>query len=369
MTPGRFAANAHPSGERFARFFLIVGGLLAITHAFLVPPFEVTDEDRHLWRAYGVSDLDFVSRPLTRIPASFLRLHERFSPSLERPPSKKTVSLLELGSWLRQPLQGDLRVSVENQVASLYSFVPYVPAALVLRIGRLFHVPPLSQFYAGRLANAACYVFMVYLALLTLPDFQLPLLLIALTPMSLNLAASFSADAVTLGIAAFTTAVIFKLAFDEKPGVLWPADWILIPAMLAILTLCKFNVWICLLVLLIPTERFGSWKRRAVSSESVYWFPARLGSAGRGSTPLPFPLILTCAPVTERHSPVTSSFFWRTPSGFSQPYRPHAFPQAGHGFGSLSASSDGSPSPFRGYCLSYTSLYSCWQPARKRGLC
>jgi uncharacterized membrane protein len=88
--------------------------------------------------------------------------------------------------------------------------------------------------------------------------------MIALTPMSLNLAASFSADAVTLAMTALLTALIFRLAFDDEISSMRRRDWILVPVILVLLTLCKFNVWMSLLVLLIPAKKFGSRKRAAV---------------------------------------------------------------------------------------------------------
>jgi len=250
--------------KRLPGLFLIIGGLLAIAYAFVVPPFEVTDEDRHLWRAFAVSDLKLAGPALTQIPASFLQLHERFPPTLKGSPSKRTSPVGELASWLRQPLNSHSTVPMANQVANLYSFMPYVPGALVLRMGRLFDVSPLGQIYAGRLVNAAFYVLMVYLALRILPEFRLPLLMISLTPMSLNLAASFSADSVTLAIAALLTAFIFRLAFDDELTSVRRQDGILVLVMLVLLTLCKFNVWMSALVLLIPAKKFGSRRRAAV---------------------------------------------------------------------------------------------------------
>jgi uncharacterized membrane protein len=262
--PGTKTAVSWGLLERLPGLFLIIAGLFAIAYAFVVPPFEVTDEDRHLWRACSVSDLQLVGPALTQIPASFLRFHERFPPALKGHPLKRTSSIQQLAAWLRQPLRSGFTVPVANQNANLYTFAPYVPAALVLRVGRLLDVSPLWQIYAGRLANGAFYLLIVYLALRTLPDFQLPLLMIALTPMSLNLAASFSADAVTLAMTALMTALIFRLAFDDEISSMRRRDWILVPVILVLLTLCKFNVWMSLLVLLIPAKKFGSRKRAAV---------------------------------------------------------------------------------------------------------
>lgn len=242
--------------------FLIVGTLLTIAYATIVPPFQVPDEDRHLWRAFSVSELHLVPPARTQVPVSFLRLHDRFPRRLESIPDKRVVHGEELRHWLQQSLQNTLTAGVRNPRANLYSFVPYIPASLMLTIGRLANWSPLLLMYAGRLANAAVYLWLVYCALRILPEFRLLLLTIALSPMSLHLAASFSADAVTLALTALLIAIVFKLAFDET-AIVNSRYAVLLMGLVVLLTLCKFNMWMALLVALIPTRKFDS-RRRAV---------------------------------------------------------------------------------------------------------
>jgi uncharacterized membrane protein len=259
----KVAPTTRAGPSRLPLLFLVIGGALATLYAVVVPPFEVVDEDRHFWRAYSVSNFELRARPATEIPASFMRFHQRFPPTLQRVPGKRSISRDEVVAWLRQPLDRHSTTAVENPVANLYSFVPYVPAALVLWLGRSLDLSPMVQFYAARAINALVYVLMVYLALRILPDFRLVLFMISLTPMSLNLAASFSADCVTLGLAAVVIALVFKLAFDEAIRSISRKDAALVLATLMLLTLCKFNVWISIFALLIPVSKFGSWKRAA----------------------------------------------------------------------------------------------------------
>jgi uncharacterized membrane protein len=244
-------------GQQVPKLFLILGACLALVYVFLVPPFQVTDEDRHFIRAYSVADAKLAAPALTNVPVSFLRLRDRFPPSVVKHPEKRSATVTELRQWLHQPLQSKITEPVENRIANIYSFVPYVPVALALNAGRLLKMPPLAQIWAGRMANAAVYLWMAYVALLWLPDFHLPLMAIALTPMSLNLAASYSEDAFTMGIAALLTAYLFRLAFDPEIKIITTRDGIRVLVMLALLSLCKLNVWTGLLVLLIPAKKMG----------------------------------------------------------------------------------------------------------------
>lgn len=243
--------------ERLPILFLALGTLLSIAYAVIVPPFQVPDENRHLWRAYGISDLHFIGPTWTKVPASFMGLYQRFPRFLEATPGRRNVRS-DLVGFLRQSLNDKVTVEVENPRANLYSFVPYLTTALVLRIGRFVQGSPLELMYAGRLANAAVYLWLIYLALRILPEFRLLLLTIALTPMSLHLAASFSADSLTLGLTALFTAYVFRLAFDNRISTVRARDLPIMAALLVLLALCKLNIWTAILVALIPKEKFGS---------------------------------------------------------------------------------------------------------------
>lgn len=259
-TPETFARTVSDTG-RLPEIFLYFGSLLVLGYTFIVPPFQVVDEDRHLLRAYDVSRLKLVAPPRTLMPASFLRLRERYPPILDRIPENHVNFAAGLSRWLRQPLRHDITEPVPNEAANLYSFVPYLPVACALASGRILGLSPLVQIYAGRLLNAGFYLAMVYLALRVLPAFRLPMLAIALTPMSLNLAASLSADAFTLGVSALLTACIFRLALDDGIRSVGRRQGLAILVLTAVLALCKLNVWNGLLPLLIPARKFGTRKR------------------------------------------------------------------------------------------------------------
>jgi hypothetical protein len=250
--------------ERAPILFLALGTLLVAAYALIVPPFQVPDEDRHLWRAYSVSEMHLRGPARTQVPVSFLELNERFPRLLETMTGKRAVRP-ELARWLRQPLNEETTAGIENPRANLYSFVPYLTTGLVLKVGRLARWSPLASLYAGRLANGAVYLWLVYMSLRILPEFQLLLLTIALTPMSLYLAASFSADSLTLGLNALFAAYVFRLAFDTRIRNVSMRDLLVLIGLLVVLALCKFNLWTALLVALIPTEKFGS-RTRAVLS-------------------------------------------------------------------------------------------------------
>jgi uncharacterized membrane protein len=149
----------------------------------------------------------------------------------------------------------------------------------VLKMGRLAECSPLLLLYAGRLANAAVYLLLLYISLRILPEFRLLLLTIALSPMSLHLAASFSGDSLTLALAALFTAYVFKLAFDESITAVRSRDLFLLVVLLVLLALCKLNVWTALLVGLIPARKFRSRGGAALFAASCMLAAMLVGSA------------------------------------------------------------------------------------------
>ena len=240
----------------YPNLFLVIAAVLVPAYALVIPPFQIPDEDCHLWRAYSVSEQHLVGPRRTQLPTSFLALRGRFPPRFEQVPERRIVRPEELRAWLRQPLEPHATAAVENPNANLYSFVPYAATALVLRTGRALKASPLMQMYAGRLVNGAIYVCLLFLSLRILPDFRILSFMVALTPMSLSLAASFSADSLTLGLTALFTALVFRLAFEERILLVRIRDGLPAVGVLMVLSLCKFNPWLALLALLIPAKKF-----------------------------------------------------------------------------------------------------------------
>jgi uncharacterized membrane protein len=225
--------------------FLAIGAVCGSAYALLVPPHEVPDENVHFVRAYGVSLGSCIAREITPVPSSMLSLG-----SGSHPFSLATVS--------------GTTTNVANSRADIYFCGPYLAPAVALAAARGLHLSPLHTFYLGRFANLAFYLALVCLALRLLPDFQLSLLCLALMPMTLHQAASYSADALTISSAFLLTAYCLHLSFHAQ-ALLRPAQLVILALLMAVSSLCKFNLWFALLILLIPAQRFGRPSRRWIA--------------------------------------------------------------------------------------------------------
>lgn len=235
-----------------ARWFALLASVLGSLYVFTVPPMQVPDEPGHFNRAYTVSTGHCLAPPTVAIPKSLFAVEAAYPPWVER---VRSVLPGEFRLLNRKPVEEpDTRPS-ENSAANLYSCVPYLPAAAALRVSLAARQSAIVGFYAARIANLLVYVALVYAALQLLPRFQLLLFTLALMPMALHQAASLSADAVSLGMSFLYCGYVLRLVFAASLS-RW--DWWRLIGLSALLCLCKFNIWLVLLVWLIP----GTTRRR-----------------------------------------------------------------------------------------------------------
>jgi uncharacterized membrane protein len=220
-------------------------------------PLRVPDEAGHMYRAYLVSEgyctgvpaigqgADF--RYIDRLPWIQLSRHTtgRDLLNLVDDAQGRPIGLI---SWF--------------YAVNLYSCIPYLPAGAAFRLGRTFEAAPLTLMYFGRFANLLFYLGLVVVAMRLLPEFQLPLAVLALMPMSLHQAASLSADAVTMAVSFIITAYVVRLALAGKPAQLKRSDYLLLLAGVVVAALCKSDAGLVFLLLLIPGTKFPDRRTR-----------------------------------------------------------------------------------------------------------
>lgn len=230
---------------------------LGLIYLLLMPPFQVPDELAHFNRATGISTGHCVAERLTSIPKSQSDMESAFPPEMEKQRGgARWVSKADLVRWMHRS-QGDTQhTAVRNPAANLYTCIPYLPAAAGIGLARAFHLSPLAVLYAGRLANFLAFLLLLFAAMRAIPGLQAPLIALALMPMTLHQAASLSADALSISLAFFLLSYILKLSFDPRIVRIGRKQALLLAAAVLFSVLAKFNLWLLLLVLLIPAAKF-----------------------------------------------------------------------------------------------------------------
>jgi predicted membrane protein DUF2142 len=246
-------------------FLLVAGLLFGLGFAAVTPPFQVADEPAHFYRAYRVSEgrLDLIPRPgrgAADLPASVRDVATSLRGDLPFHPERKMAPGKILAGF-RVPLRPERRVPVWLANTLQYPFVPYVPQALGIALGRLLGAPPLGLLYLARLFNLIAGTLMISFAVRRLPALRWLAVMIALTPMALSLRASASADATSVGAAFLLAAAVAKLVWGgDEPGS--RIDLGLVVASSAVLCASKVAYLpLAFLAFLIPSSRFTHGKR------------------------------------------------------------------------------------------------------------
>ena len=202
--------------------FLFLGIVFGVIFLLIIPPFHVPDEPDHYMKAVHVSEGEFIYQ------------------------------------------QSRLFIN-------LYSPIAYFMPALTILIGKLLNLSNLLVFYLGRLVNVLLYILIIYIAIKLTPILKWGFVLLALMPMSINEAASYSIDGFTIAISLLLIAYFFKLAFDNEIKKIKPKD-ILIISTLGILLVLSKQIYVLLLLLffIIPSDKFVNKKNRFISLAYIF---------------------------------------------------------------------------------------------------
>lgn len=176
----------------------------------LLPPLSGFDESAHFLRAYEISEGHVIPTAVGRDVAygTFPRqLHadlERTVVDLISPGRNRVEFLSHLGD---APASGPRTRTRIGAIAG-YSPLPYLPAALAIRFGRVANASTVLLVYLARLANLAAYVAIATLAILRAPRAKTLLSVAALLPTALVAATNVSADGVTYALVLLVVAMV-----------------------------------------------------------------------------------------------------------------------------------------------------------------
>lgn len=279
MTGSDDAAVNLSEDDRFAiPVFVAMIALAGLLMAVVVPPFQVPDEGAHFFRVVALSR-GTIRTTIHRgekgawLPAWSISMARSFLSDLPGHPERKTS--VEQTRASSPPHFGDERKSfvsagspdpslIERRTqytAAGYTPVPYLAPTIAVSLARLLGASPLHSFYLGRLANLLLATSLILLALRIIPFGRWVIALVALTPMSLHLLASYSADSLTISSSLLMVAAALRWLRDRDPN----AGRIMIFATLLV-CLCKAN---CAFVFL---PFFALFQRREQSPRKILTF-------------------------------------------------------------------------------------------------
>lgn len=192
--------------KKAENWFLFFGLIFGLVFILLTPPFQVPDEQDHFFTAYAISQRQSRSTN-SQIPVVFTDMWESVKDMRFHYYIKTSWS--ELKSFISTQSY-EPRTPVSLYGTRFYSSLIYFPQAAGIAITKALDFPPLIVFWSGRFFALLFWLLVIYFSLAIIPTFKWVLLLIALNPTSLSVAASYSADSLTNAFSFLMFAVLLK---------------------------------------------------------------------------------------------------------------------------------------------------------------
>jgi uncharacterized membrane protein len=258
----KWQTSVPPLDRAFVFLALIFGNVLV----FVNPPFQAADEAQHFFRAWQITQGEFVAREKTAdgeyggyLPTSLEGMWERFKPMAMHPEIGTSAKFV--ADAVRIRLGGDDRSLIAFGNTAHYCPLGYLPQCLGIGLGRIVSDRPAVSFYLGREGNLIAFIFLGYLALRWGPVIGRPVFLLLLMPTMLCLAASQSADVLSDGLAILFTAMVCGFLGERKIG--WKEIGLLALVSIPLSVGKVVYVPLLALLILIPAINFGGRRRKA----------------------------------------------------------------------------------------------------------
>lgn len=255
--------------------FIVLGLVFGTFMTFFVPPAQVPDEIVHFFRAYEVSQGDFIptkdsngSGVGSYMPQdiyNFIKVGD-----FERMPTKynEKVDIDDLLKSTQLHINDKKNMFVDVGGTSIYMPVQYFPQSIGIIIGKILSLPIIVIFYLGRLVNMLTWLISSYLAMKIIPFGKKILFLVSLTPMIVQQASSMSPDSMLIGISFLFTSYCLYLAFIKEK--IDYKDIIKILTMALIIVSMKVVYTpIILLITLIDAKKFNGKKNLILLTTSM----------------------------------------------------------------------------------------------------
>lgn len=237
--------------------FLVSGLCLGLAYICLLTPYSGYDEPAHIDTAYRYSDSIMFKGHSTE-SGGYLRRGEDSTAGLTYGKTTVTQYKTVIDNFFDMSDDNTL-VDVQGRDVSQAPYV-YLPSALAITISRIIHLGQIPTLYLGRFFNLMAFLLIVYLAIKKMPIGKTTMLIVALLPMTLHQAASFSYDSVINGLAFLYTAYCLYFAYSEKEKS--KKDIIMLFLVGVLLAPLKMiYVLVCALALIIPKKNFSSNKK------------------------------------------------------------------------------------------------------------
>ena len=231
----------------------------------ILPPFQSVDEGNHFFRTYQISEGRFVSVNIAPdkkndsfdvgdyIPSALQKYYSNYIPLIKNIDMKQNISNIKRDFSIK--IDKNDRVFTPFANSSLYSPTCYIGSLIGVISAKIFTNNLALIYYFGRISDLLFYCLLVFWAIRTIPFYKLPLMLLAICPMSLSLASSYTSDVSVLGFNFLWVAYILKFITQDEKDI---TKTIILTLLAILITFSKSYIFILPLCFLISPKRKAS---------------------------------------------------------------------------------------------------------------
>ena len=249
------------------RVCLVLVLALGLLFTMLLPPYAAPDEQYHINQAFTLASRISTHLAPDAYPIGAVPVQETFRRADDQGPlvQNADTNVFTWRQYVRQltSVSGSALGQIEyyNELQASLDNTLYLCSGLAVLLGYVLHLGFAPTLLLGRLANLIVFALLAAWAVKRAPFGKRVFLAVALLPMTLHLAASFSRDSLLLGLLLAFTALVLDAAYGPAPRP-HPAR-LAVLALLAMLIAPAKMVYLPLagLVFLIPAGRIGRYSR------------------------------------------------------------------------------------------------------------
>ena len=248
--------------EKMHKVAFVIILLFGITMVFLTPITDASDEIEHFIRSDIVSTGQ-ISTDYIAIPNSTENGYQTIATTI--------IFANATGMTVFDTNVDDSPINHTpdyfNSAFSQNPFYAYLTQAIGVFLAKLLDLNAIWMLWLSRLCNILLYAIIIAFAIKKAPTFKLPLLIVAISPISILLAASNNTDGLFTALALLAFA--YFLHFCENNNIEWK-DLLIFFASIILCGLLKAPyLALSLLVFLIPNENFKDKRQNITSKISI----------------------------------------------------------------------------------------------------
>lgn len=235
---------------RTENLFLVLGLTWGMFFVVFFPPNTAPDENAHIATAYSNADRIMGREAEDEQGRVYVRASDINIPVMTEV-SRSTFNMV-YEKW-QEPVNDQMVPYIRGRLGT--PLVAHLPQTVGIVLGWLTGQGAVQTLYLGKFMGLLFYLFCVYWAIRFIPWGKMSLMLIALFPMSLELAGSFSYDSLVNALCFLFIGYTMHLIY-KKELVTWK-DILFLAVVAGIMAPCKIAyIFVCGICFLIPKKKF-----------------------------------------------------------------------------------------------------------------